>query len=299
MHLLVFSFWNHDTCHLIWISHSQPLADKYVQRAKWVEEQPEGSSSLRDEWWDRRPGKLLLWAHLQLLWGRCPGHPWMSEEQRVSDGRPLHSWVQVRKEKGLYFCTWKGHTRNVPSQTNNILFIYYRTTWPSDIFGSPSEDEVQTLLNIYFRHQTLGQTGTFALVGSKQDLTEISVKLMELNGEIRDMIRRAQGYRAITAFLPDSRVSGSTLWWRSSSLWHQLPHSALFHASAPVLSGVAAIISAINKYSVLTPGNNQALYIFVLGECQNVRASDVQQYCCFFRNMRDFAIARKLRLLLH
>lgn len=86
-----------------------------------------------------------------------------------------------------------------------------RTMWPNDIFGSISEDEVQTLLNIYFRHQTLGQTGTFALVGSKQDLTEISIKLMELNGEIRDMIRRAQGYRAITAFLPDSKVSGSTL----------------------------------------------------------------------------------------
>ncbi|XP_034722117.1 protein furry homolog isoform X11 [Etheostoma cragini] len=86
-----------------------------------------------------------------------------------------------------------------------------RTLWPNDIFGSHSEDEVQTLLNISFRHQTLGQTGTFALVGSKQDLTEISVELMELNGEIRDMIRRARGYRAITAFLPDSRVSGSTL----------------------------------------------------------------------------------------
>ncbi|KAM9853032.1 protein furry homolog [Aulostomus maculatus] len=86
-----------------------------------------------------------------------------------------------------------------------------RTIWPNDIFGSHSEDEVQTLLNIYFRHQTLGQTGTFALVGSKQDLTEISVKLMEVNGQIRDMIRQAQGYRAITAFLPDSRVSGSTL----------------------------------------------------------------------------------------
>lgn len=83
--------------------------------------------------------------------------------------------------------------------------------WPNDIFGGPSEDEVQTLLNIYFRHQTLGQTGSFALVGSKQDLTEISVKLMDVNGEIRDRIRRAQGYRAITAFLPDSRVSGSTL----------------------------------------------------------------------------------------
>ncbi|XP_056296517.1 protein furry homolog isoform X3 [Pseudoliparis swirei] len=86
-----------------------------------------------------------------------------------------------------------------------------RKMWPKDIFGSHSEDEVQTLLNIYFRHQTLGQTGTFALVGSKQDLTEIPVKLMELNGEIRDMIRRAQGDRAITAFLPDSKVSGLTL----------------------------------------------------------------------------------------
>lgn len=96
-----------------------------------------------------------------------------------------------------------------------ILFLWFwfcRTAWPNDIFGNHSEDEVQTLLSIYFRHQSLGQTGTFALVGSKQDLSEISVKLMELNGEIRDMIRRAQGYRAITAFLPDSRVSGSTLW---------------------------------------------------------------------------------------
>ncbi|XP_028817146.1 protein furry homolog isoform X5 [Denticeps clupeoides] len=86
-----------------------------------------------------------------------------------------------------------------------------REMWPSDIFGSSSEDEVQTLLNIYFRHQTLGQTGTFALVGSNKDLSEICVKLMELNGEIRDMIRRAKGYRAITAFLPDSSVSGISL----------------------------------------------------------------------------------------
>ncbi|XP_054649136.1 protein furry homolog isoform X4 [Dunckerocampus dactyliophorus] len=86
-----------------------------------------------------------------------------------------------------------------------------RATWPHDIFGSHCEDEVQTLLNIYFRHQTLGQTGTFALVGSKQDLTDISTKLMELNGAMRDMIRQAQGYRAITAFLPDAKVSGSSL----------------------------------------------------------------------------------------
>uniref|UniRef100_A0A671L2Q0 Protein furry homolog n=1 Tax=Sinocyclocheilus anshuiensis TaxID=1608454 RepID=A0A671L2Q0_9TELE len=74
-----------------------------------------------------------------------------------------------------------------------------------------NSNEIQTLLNIYFRHQTLGQTGTFALVGSKQDLSEICNRLTELNCEIRDMIRWAQGYRAITAFLPDSSVTGISL----------------------------------------------------------------------------------------
>ncbi|XP_036421109.1 protein furry homolog isoform X3 [Colossoma macropomum] len=86
-----------------------------------------------------------------------------------------------------------------------------RRMWPSDIFGSSSENETQTLLNIYFRHQTLGQTGTFALVGSRQDLSEACARLTELNCEIRDMIRRAQGYRAITAYLPDSSVAGISL----------------------------------------------------------------------------------------
>uniref|UniRef100_A0A674IXH6 FRY microtubule binding protein n=1 Tax=Terrapene triunguis TaxID=2587831 RepID=A0A674IXH6_9SAUR len=86
-----------------------------------------------------------------------------------------------------------------------------RSLWPNDIFGSNSDDEVQTLLNIYFRHQTLGQTGTYALVGSNQSLTEICTKLMELNIEIRDMIRRAQSYQVINTFLPDSSVSGTSL----------------------------------------------------------------------------------------
>ncbi|KAA0702151.1 Protein furry -like protein [Triplophysa tibetana] len=86
-----------------------------------------------------------------------------------------------------------------------------RKMWPSDIFGSSSENEIQTLLNIYFRHQTLGQTGTFALVGSKQDMSEICGRLTELNCEIREMIRRAQGYLAITTFLPDSSVTGISL----------------------------------------------------------------------------------------
>lgn len=95
---------------------------------------------------------------------------------------------------------------------NCKLLLHCRGLWPSDIFGSSSENETQTLLNIYFRHQTLGQTGTFALVGCKQDLTEACSRLTELNREIRDMIRRAQGYSAITAFLPDSSVTGISLW---------------------------------------------------------------------------------------
>lgn len=86
-----------------------------------------------------------------------------------------------------------------------------RKLWPSDIFGSSSENETQTLLNIYFRHQTLGQTGTFALVGCKQDLSEACSRLTELNREIRDMLRWTQGYSAITAFLPDSSVTGISL----------------------------------------------------------------------------------------
>ncbi|XP_053543375.1 protein furry homolog isoform X2 [Ictalurus punctatus] len=93
-----------------------------------------------------------------------------------------------------------------------ILYIQEcRKLWPSDIFGSSSEDETQTLLNIYFRHQTLGQTGTFALVGCKQDLSEACSRLTELNREIRDMLRWTQGYSAITAFLPDSSVTGISL----------------------------------------------------------------------------------------
>ncbi|XP_077422148.1 protein furry homolog isoform X2 [Vanacampus margaritifer] len=86
-----------------------------------------------------------------------------------------------------------------------------RTTWPNDIFGGPSEDEIQTLLNIYFRHQTLGRTGTLAVVGCKRDLSDVTAELTELNGEMRSMMGRARGYRAVAAFLPDAKVSGSSL----------------------------------------------------------------------------------------
>ncbi|NXP43405.1 FRYL protein, partial [Heliornis fulica] len=74
--------------------------------------------------------------------------------------------------------------------------------WPHDIFGSSEDDPVQTLLHIYFRHQTLGQTGSFAVVGSNQDMSEASSKLMELNLEIRESLRMVQSYQLLGKVQP-------------------------------------------------------------------------------------------------
>ncbi|KAM9295957.1 protein furry homolog-like isoform 4-T4 [Morus bassanus] len=78
----------------------------------------------------------------------------------------------------------------------------FRSIWPHDIFGSSEDDPVQTLLHIYFRHQTLGQTGSFAVVGSNQDMSEASSKLMELNLEIRESLRVVQSYRLLGRIKP-------------------------------------------------------------------------------------------------
>ncbi|XP_040451223.1 protein furry homolog-like isoform X8 [Falco naumanni] len=78
----------------------------------------------------------------------------------------------------------------------------FRSIWPHDIFGSSEDDPVQTLLHIYFRHQTLGQTGSFAVVGSNQDMSEASSKLMELNLEIRESLRMVQSYRLLGKVKP-------------------------------------------------------------------------------------------------
>uniref|UniRef100_A0A8C3ERT4 FRY like transcription coactivator n=1 Tax=Corvus moneduloides TaxID=1196302 RepID=A0A8C3ERT4_CORMO len=74
--------------------------------------------------------------------------------------------------------------------------------WPHDIFGSSEDDPVQTLLHIYFRHQTLGQTGSFAVVGSNQDMSEASSKLMELNLEIRESLRMVQSCQLLGKIKP-------------------------------------------------------------------------------------------------
>ncbi|NWQ86061.1 FRYL protein, partial [Burhinus bistriatus] len=78
----------------------------------------------------------------------------------------------------------------------------FRSIWPHDIFGSSEDDPVQTLLHIYFRHQTLGQTGSFAVVGSNQDMSEANSKLMELNLEIRESLRMVQSYQLLGKIKP-------------------------------------------------------------------------------------------------
>lgn len=78
----------------------------------------------------------------------------------------------------------------------------FRSLWPNDIFGSCAEDPVQTLLHIYFHHQTLGRTGSFAVIGSDLDMSEANYKLMELNLEIRESLRMVQSYQLLAQAKP-------------------------------------------------------------------------------------------------
>ncbi|XP_061593947.1 protein furry homolog-like isoform X4 [Cololabis saira] len=77
----------------------------------------------------------------------------------------------------------------------------FRSLWPNDIFGNETDNAVQTLLHIYFRHQTLGQTGCLAVVGPSRDLTQASTRLMELNLQIREALSRAQAGQPHTTML--------------------------------------------------------------------------------------------------
>ncbi len=49
--------------------------------------------------------------------------------------------------------------------------------------------------------------------------------------------------------------------------------------------------------TLLSPGNNQTPFPLLAqstSDCQKVSSSDVQQYCCVFRKLRDFAVAKKI-----
>ncbi|XP_026200825.1 protein furry homolog-like isoform X7 [Anabas testudineus] len=77
----------------------------------------------------------------------------------------------------------------------------FRSLWPNDIFGNETDNAVQTLLHIYFRHQTLGQTGCLAVVGPSRDLSQASSRLMELNLQIREALSQAQSCQPHTTLV--------------------------------------------------------------------------------------------------
>ncbi|KAE8629554.1 hypothetical protein XENTR_v10000522 [Xenopus tropicalis] len=85
----------------------------------------------------------------------------------------------------------------------------FRSVWPNDIFGSSDDDPVQTLMHIYFRHQSLGQTGSFAIIGCKHDMSKASSKLMELNLEIRLSLRVVQSYQLLSKADPLADMTSS------------------------------------------------------------------------------------------
>lgn len=93
----------------------------------------------------------------------------------------------------------------------------FRSLWPNDIFGSCEDAPVQTLLHIYFHHQTLGQTGSFAVIGSDLDMSEANYKLMELNLEIRESLRTVQSYQLLTQAKPIGNLV-STGFWETSGI---------------------------------------------------------------------------------
>ncbi|XP_076134284.1 protein furry homolog-like isoform X3 [Alosa pseudoharengus] len=104
----------------------------------------------------------------------------------------------------------------------------FRALWPNDIFGSEKDDAVQTLLHIYFRHQTLGQTGCLAVVGPSRDLSQASGRLMELNLQIREALRQAHTCPALgpphTQVQTQPQDQDPTRVQRDTGIQPQTPH---------------------------------------------------------------------------
>uniref|UniRef100_A0A8C5DYV2 Protein furry homolog n=1 Tax=Gouania willdenowi TaxID=441366 RepID=A0A8C5DYV2_GOUWI len=145
--------------------------------------------------YNTREEAALLWLrNCKDTFPRCPGEsvvtcqPGDSEEKQLELCQRLYKLHFQLLLLFQSYCSLIGQVHAISSLF--VVVVSYRRHWPHGVFGGSSESEVQTLLNVYFRHQTLGQTGTIALVGSRQDLSLICSKLLELNGEIRDMIRR-------------------------------------------------------------------------------------------------------------
>uniref|UniRef100_A0A4W4H0V0 Furry homolog, like n=1 Tax=Electrophorus electricus TaxID=8005 RepID=A0A4W4H0V0_ELEEL len=117
----------------------------------------------------------------------------LKEAELVSDGQEgmgVSEAVQSSTETAIHSLIESLRARDFTSALAQVKA--FRCLWPSDIFGSETDDAVHTLLHIYFRHQTLGQTGCLAVVGPSRDLSQASARLMELNLQIREALHRAQ-----------------------------------------------------------------------------------------------------------
>ncbi|KAJ8277121.1 hypothetical protein GJAV_G00071690 [Gymnothorax javanicus] len=84
------------------------------------------------------------------------------------------------------------HTRNFCSALAQVKA--FRALWPNDIFGSSEDDAVRTLQQIYFRQQSLGQTGCVAVLGPLSAPPQASIHLTQLNLHIRQALRQAHSY---------------------------------------------------------------------------------------------------------
>uniref|UniRef100_A0A8B9KWN7 Furry homolog, like n=1 Tax=Astyanax mexicanus TaxID=7994 RepID=A0A8B9KWN7_ASTMX len=117
----------------------------------------------------------------------------LKEAESVSDGQEgvsVSEAVQSNTETAIHSLIESLRAQDFSSALAQVKA--FRCLWPNDIFGSEKDDAVQTLLHIYFRHQTLGQTGCLAVVGPSRDLSQASARLMELNLQIREALHRAQ-----------------------------------------------------------------------------------------------------------
>ncbi|XP_054644743.1 protein furry homolog-like isoform X3 [Dunckerocampus dactyliophorus] len=114
--------------------------------------------------------------------------------ERGNDGQEddvcMPDTAQTNTETAIQLLIESLRTRDFCSALMQVKV--FRSLWPNDIFGNEGDNAVQTLLHIYFRHQTLGQTGCLAVVGPSRDLSQASGRLMELNLQIREALSQAQ-----------------------------------------------------------------------------------------------------------
>lgn len=131
----------------------------------------------------------------------------LKEAESISDEVEVPETLQTCTETAIQSLIESLRDKEFPSALAQVKA--FRSVWPNDIFGNAEDDPLQTLLHIYFRHQTLGQTGSFAVVGSNQDLSKVCSKLMELNLQIRESLRTVQSYQLLAKTTPAADIQST------------------------------------------------------------------------------------------